>query len=124
MALKSLDIFSVHGFPVGLVGCESNLLGISPPAPGSGQPNLFDAGEEESGPLVGSGGWANIVDKYAKAKEYCASPFEVRYENRKKVIVPVPGEWIGEERPQRPGEVRQAKAPRRWSFPPVSSTRF
>ena len=28
MALKSLDIFSVHGFPVGLVQCESNLLGI------------------------------------------------------------------------------------------------
>ena len=27
-ALKSLDIFSVHGFPVGLVQCESNLLGI------------------------------------------------------------------------------------------------
>ena len=29
MALKSLDIFSVHGFPVGLVQCESNLLGIT-----------------------------------------------------------------------------------------------
>ncbi|HKM74448.1 MAG TPA: hypothetical protein VJX94_31055 [Stellaceae bacterium] len=28
MALKSLDVFSVHGFPVGLVQCESNLLGI------------------------------------------------------------------------------------------------
>ena len=28
MALKSLDIFSVHGFPVGLVQCESNLLGV------------------------------------------------------------------------------------------------
>ena len=28
MALKSLDIFSVHGFPVGLVQCESNLLSI------------------------------------------------------------------------------------------------
>lgn len=28
MALKSLDIFSVHGFPVGLIQCESNLLGI------------------------------------------------------------------------------------------------
>ena len=27
-ALKSLDIFSAHGFPVGLVQCESNLLGI------------------------------------------------------------------------------------------------
>ena len=28
-ALKALDIFSVHGFPVGLVQCESNFLGIS-----------------------------------------------------------------------------------------------
>src|SRR6185437_14072995 len=26
--LKSLGIFSVHGFPVGLIQCESNLLGI------------------------------------------------------------------------------------------------
>ena len=25
-ALKSLDIFSIHGFPVGLIACESNLL--------------------------------------------------------------------------------------------------
>ena len=29
MALKSLDIFCVHGFPVGLLACESNLIGIS-----------------------------------------------------------------------------------------------
>jgi adenine-specific DNA methylase len=27
-ALKCQDIFSVHGFPVGLVRCEHNLLGI------------------------------------------------------------------------------------------------
>lgn len=46
MALKSLDIFSVHGFPMGLVQCESNLLGI----PNGG------------GMSVGSGGWSNIVD--------------------------------------------------------------
>ena len=32
MALKSLDVFSVHGFPVGLVHCESNLLGIEHPS--------------------------------------------------------------------------------------------
>ena len=35
MALKSLDIFSVHGFPVGLVECESNLLGIVDDAKGN-----------------------------------------------------------------------------------------
>lgn len=29
MALKSLDIFSMHGFPVGLVQCESNFSGSS-----------------------------------------------------------------------------------------------
>ena len=29
MALKSLDIFSVHGFPVSLVQCESNFLSIT-----------------------------------------------------------------------------------------------
>lgn len=80
MALKSLDIFSVHGFPVGLVQCESNLLGIT----------------NGSGANVGSGGWSNIIDKYAKAKEYCDAPFEVRQQSRRKVTVPIRGEWIGE----------------------------
>jgi adenine-specific DNA methylase len=80
MALKSLDIFSVHGFPVGLVECESNLIGIM----------------NGNGANVGSGGWANIVEKYVKAKRYCEAPFEVRHEAGRKVIVPVPGEWIGE----------------------------
>ena len=79
-ALKSLDIFSVHGFPVGLVQCESNLLGIV---------NSNNAN-------VGSGGWTNIIDKYAKAKRYCDAPFEVRREGARNVQVPVPGEWIGE----------------------------
>ena len=62
MALKSLDIFSVHGFPVGLVQCESNLLGIV----------------NGNGVNVGSGGWTNIIEKYARAKSYCDAPFEVR----------------------------------------------
>jgi len=84
MALKSLDIFSVHGFPVGLVHCESNLLGI----PGGG-----------NGGSVGSGGWSNIVDKYRKAKAYCSAPFEVRHNGGRKVIVPVRGERIGERTP-------------------------
>jgi hypothetical protein len=81
MALKSLDIFSVHGFPVGLIQCESNLLGIMEP-----KRNM----------CIGSGGWANIIDKYRKAKSYCDHPFEVRYHDRKKEIVPIPGEWIGD----------------------------
>jgi putative DNA methylase len=83
MALKSLDIFSVHGFPVGLVQCESNLLGIA----------------SAKGANVGSGAWTNIVDKYRKAKEYCDAPFEIQHVNSKKVRVPVEGEWIGEHRP-------------------------
>ena len=80
-ALKSLDIFSVHGFPVGLVACESNLLGIT----------------NGHGTNVGSGGWTNIIDKYAKAKRYCDAPFEVRRQGSRNVRVPIEGEWIGEK---------------------------
>jgi adenine-specific DNA methylase len=80
MALKSLDIFSVHGFPVGLVQCESNLIGII-------NGNRIN---------VGSGGWSNIIAKYAKAKQYCSAPFETRQQGARKVTVPIPGEWIGE----------------------------
>jgi len=80
MALKSLDIFSIHGFPVGLVQCESNLLGIT----------------NGNGGGVGSGGWTNIIEKYAKAKRYCDAPFEVRQDGKRKTVVPIKGEWIGE----------------------------
>jgi adenine-specific DNA methylase len=81
MALKSLDIFSVHGFPVGLVQCESNFLGI----------------RNGNGAGVGSGGWVNILDKYTKAKRYCNAPFEVRHKGKRKVQITVKGEWIGEK---------------------------
>lgn len=81
-ALKSLDIFSVHGFPVGLVQCESNLLGIT----------------NGHGTNVGSGGWTNIIDKYTKAKRYCDAPFEVQRRGSRNVQVPIEGEWIGEGR--------------------------
>jgi putative DNA methylase len=82
MALKSLDIFSVHGFPVGLVQCESNLIGFT----------------NDRGINVGSGGWTNIIDKYAKAKKYCDAPFEIQHQGSRKVQVPIAGEWIGEQR--------------------------
>ena len=82
MALKSLDIFSVHGFPVGLIQCESNFLGI--------------AGRK--GAPVGSGGWLNITEKFARAKRYCNAPFEIRHDGVRKVEVPMPGEWIGTRR--------------------------
>jgi len=80
MALKSLDIFSVHGFPVGLIQCESNLLGIT----------------NRAGSSVGSGGWSNIIDKYTKAKRFCDHPFEVQSRGRK-ITIPIDGEWIGEQ---------------------------
>ncbi len=95
--LKSLDIFSVHGFPVGLIQCESNLLGI---VNGGGPPDLFSDGE--GGVHIGSGGWTNVIDKYTKAKAYCARPFEVRYDGRRKIQVPIAGEWIGDARPDEP----------------------
>jgi adenine-specific DNA methylase len=55
-ALKILDIFSVHGFPVSLVQCENSLLGT---------------------PRIGSGGFRHFVQKYNTAKAYCERPFEV-----------------------------------------------
>ncbi|MFB3892480.1 MAG: DUF1156 domain-containing protein [Phycisphaerae bacterium] len=79
--LKSVDIFSVHGFPVSLIQAESNMLGTS----------------AEAGTPIGSGGWANIIAKFVKAKSYCDHPFEVRQESGRKVTVPIEGEWIGDD---------------------------
>ena len=75
-ALKCQDIFSVHGFPVGLIQCENNLLGI---------------------PGVGAGAFRHFVLKYARAKEYCAAPFEVRHHGRRNVRLPIVGETIAAE---------------------------
>lgn len=72
-ALKCQDIFSVHGFPVGLVQCEAHPLGLEG---------------------IGSGGFRHFVQKYAKAKAYCEAPFEVRHGKDKKVRVPIQGEVI------------------------------
>jgi adenine-specific DNA methylase len=49
-ALKIVDIFSIHGFPVSLIQCENSLLGI---------------------PKVGSGSFRHFVKKYDRAKVYC-----------------------------------------------------
>ena len=86
MALKSLDVFSIHGFPVGYIQVESNFLGI----------------RNASGNPVGSGGWVNITEKYTKAKRYCTEPFEVAFEGKKKVTRHIVGEWIGERNPEYP----------------------
>lgn len=84
-ALKSLDVFSIHGFPVGYIQVESNFLGI----------------RNERGNPVGSGGWVNITEKYTKAKRYCTEPFEVMFNDKKKITHYIPGEWIGEKHPHR-----------------------
>ncbi len=65
-ALKVLDVFSIHGFPVHRVQCEASLIGI---------------------PKVGSGGYRHFIAKYAAAKRYCDAPFEtVRCDSRKQRI--------------------------------------
>lgn len=72
-ALKCQDIFSVHGFPVGLVQCENSLLGI---------------------PKVGSGAFRHFVEKYLRAKQYCTTPFETMQSGTRKYVVPIEGERI------------------------------
>lgn len=72
-ALKCQDVFAVHGFPVALLACENSLLGI---------------------PKVGAGSFVHFVAKYAKAKQYAQSPYEVVYEGKRKRVYPVAGESI------------------------------
>ena len=72
-ALKCQDIFSVHGFPVGLIQCENSLLGIA---------------------AIGSGAFRHFVEKYIRAKRYCRAPFETRHFGRKRKCVPILGESI------------------------------
>ena len=82
-SLKSLDVFSFHGFPVNVVQCESNFLGIL---------------KNDGMTLVGSGGWANIVEKYKRAKLFCGNPYEISNHNGTKTRIPV-SEWIGHAEP-------------------------
>ncbi len=72
-ALKCQDIFSVHGFPVALVQCENNLIGITG---------------------IGSGSFRHFVEKYVRAKQYCLAPFETRHSGKNKAIIPIVGETI------------------------------
>lgn len=102
--LKSVDIFSVHGFPVNLVQCESNLLGIPAELP---EEDIFGETHRTGSMLIGSGGWANIIDKYTRAKTYCAAPYEVRFKNGRKTQVPIPEEWIGARRPDLPASAHR-----------------
>jgi len=72
-ALKIIDIFSVHGFPVSLAQCENSLLGI---------------------PKIGSGGFRHFVEKYDRAKAYCERPFEMSLGRPRRKVFTV-GERIG-----------------------------
>jgi len=85
-ALKCQDVFSVHGFPVGLVQCENSLLGI---------------------PRVGSGAFRHFVEKYRRAKEYCEKPFETQ---QNKTVVFIPGERIRAEFVDSQSEAHERKA--------------
>ena len=75
-ALKCQDIFSVHGFPVGLIQCENNLLGIA---------------------KVGSGSFRHFIEKYLRAKQYCEAPFETWLDGKRKKMVSISGERISAE---------------------------
>ncbi len=72
-ALKCQDIFSVHGYPVGLIVCENSLLGI---------------------PGVGSGSFVHFVEKFSLAKTYAQRPYEARTIASKKSLVHMMGERI------------------------------
>src|SRR6202012_2024235 len=67
-ALKILDVFSIHGYPVHRVQCEAALIGL---------------------PGIGSGGYRHFLRKYANAKRYCEAPFETRRDGGKKKKVPI-----------------------------------
>ena len=102
--LKSADIFSIHGFPVGLIQCESNFLGIyHEPL----ENDLFEHANRNRTTTIGSGGWANIIEKYMRAKAYCAQPFEIPQRGRRKVPIAIEGEWIGDTRPNLPPSARR-----------------
>lgn len=64
-ALKIIDIFSIHGFPVQPIQCENSLLGV---------------------PGIGSGGFRHFVEKYDRAKAYCEAPFEKTIQKKRKVF--------------------------------------
>jgi hypothetical protein len=88
-ALKVLDVFSIHGFPVHRVQCEAALIGI---------------------PRVGSGGYRHFLTKYATAKRYCHEPFETMRVDGRKERVDVSGERIVSNMIAEPAYLEQKRA--------------
>lgn len=75
-ALKILDVFSIHGYPIHRVQCEAALVGL---------------------PRIGSGGYRHFLRKYAAAKRYCQAPFETTREDGKKRRLVIENEKIAAE---------------------------
>ena len=88
-ALKCQDIFSVHGYPVGLLTCENNVPGIR---------------------KVGSGSFIHFVEKFARAKEYAQAPYETDYSSGKKERVSLKPEQI-DARVSEPSDSPSGTAP-------------
>ncbi|MGA9762641.1 MAG: hypothetical protein WBQ14_09475 [Gaiellaceae bacterium] len=89
-ALKVLDVFSIHGYPVHRVQCEAALVGI---------------------PRVGSGGWRHFARKYATAKRYCREPFEIVKERGcRGERIPTPDERIEAQFVETPDELGQSRS--------------
>lgn len=72
-ALKCQDIFSIHGYPVGLTVCENNVAGIH---------------------RIGSGAFIHFVEKFARAKQYAQQPYEKRHYNGRTSTIYLAGESI------------------------------
>lgn len=89
-ALKVLDVFSIHGYPVHRVQCEAALIGI---------------------PKVGSGGWRHFAAKYVRAKRYCQQPLEIVKEpGRRGESIATPGEKIEARFVKTPAGLKKRRA--------------
>jgi adenine-specific DNA methylase len=87
-ALKCQDIFAVHGFPVGLIQCENNVIGL---------------------PGIGAGGFRHFIEKYDRAKAYCEAPFETIKTGTKKKLVPTEREKIEATLVEKPAGLRGSR---------------
>jgi len=92
-ALKCQDVFAVHGFPVGLLPCENNVLGI---------------------PGVGAGGFRHFAEKYVRAKAWCEQPWETTRdsggEGGRSRRVATPGERVAARFVSRPQQLSSERA--------------
>lgn len=89
-ALKIQDVFSIHGFPAGLVRAENNVIGI---------------------PGVGSGSFRHFIEKYERAKNYAQEPTEAKFnDGTKDGEVSISTERIGAEFVDSPHDVAGGRA--------------